>query len=496
MNTCATLAKILKIGRLCARHRDLLAGTCEERKFIHELLRELDNPLLTFHLHPLTVVTWRENYAYIELENESFPALLLPYSKGGVAEGKIVTKIEETSPDSILVTYFPEDVDDAKFITVQALSRGVAGIVFIDRENTFRRIVVSKRRDYTRNSDSTINIPIVSVSRPVGETLLKNAGKRIRIVAEARYEYSIGYNVEVIVREGEEYILITSHFDHWLYCLLDNSLGVGLAAAAIDYLMLEDTNTRMGVKVLFFTAEEFGIPNFASLYWTWGSYTYVKYLNSRHMLNDIKFVINVDVIGKEPRIYTTEDSMTYLSDICNLYDVEFRHTIPYFDSLNFELEGVPTITISCLEKVWNIYHSFKESEEAVDQEAVAKSFNILTYSLRKVLREEFPYEIYIDSVRRILEKHGIYIRKQRDYETYRLLRKVLSKHVVEYCKDEVNLRFVENLVQYMYSLPYREKLLEVQELGSGTTLFVRSSPEDMRGSIMYLLEELRYSLYR
>ncbi len=496
----SVVKKILKIARMCSQHTDLLAGSQREKIFIQRLLEELDQPLLTFHLQPVHVVTWQEKYSVIETRDGSaYPCLAQPYTLGGSAEGRLVDNISKVCEGDILIVEYPKDLDDAKFVLIDAVSRGAAGIIFVDHQDCFRRIVVSSRRDYTWSTSTLITIPVVSVSRKIGGELRRHVGERIRINAEVDYQYRIGYNVEVTVHEGERYLYITAHHDHWLNCILDNALGVGLAAV-LAHELASSALGDVGIKVVFFTAEEFGIPNYASLYWAWGSRCYVNFLKSRRLLDSVYFVLNLDVIGRRLDLYAAEDVLMNFTKLVE--PNRMKLTIPYYDAMNFELEGIPTVTLSCIEQIWDIYHSTNEVENNISYESIEEAYRLSLEIIDHVCEHGFDYTIYLDKVCRQLNELGIPFRHRTHggrglAETYREVKSILGRFLVEYHVNEVELKYTDNILDYIKKVSGNDKVIRVEELGSGREIYVKTSvPDLVRGVMLTLQEEIKYYLLR
>jgi len=454
-----------------------------------KILQEIDNPLLTYHLHPVPVITFNDKSTKIEIDNIELKGIALPYTSSTSAEGRLTDDIERLEEGDILITSFPEDIDDAKFILIRAVQRGAGGIVFADRVNAHRRVVVSIDEEYTYSTGSLIKVPVIAVSRETGETLRKHVGKIVRIETEVDYRWSIGYNIEIVLTEAERNLLITAHFDHWMTGMLDNSLGVGTVLSLIDDIL---TSARIGVRIVLFTAEEFGVPNLASMYWTWGSKSFSEYLISNKMIDTIMFVLNVDVVGKKPYMYTTEDIYRQF----NILDME--QSVPYFDTLNFETLGIPCITVSCLKECWDIYHTELENEKNIDLSYLAYTIDAVFNIFRKLNenRLKIDYSIYLDRVRQNLEKIGICLRKDYTYENYRNVRGVLSRNIVIWSRGGVEITYSEDITSKLRELATCDDLAKVTELGTGLRLLSGPGNEEYLKFISYFRELIRYRILR
>ncbi len=454
-----------------------------------KILQEIDNPLLTYYLHPVTVLTFRDKEARIEVGEEEYRAITLPYTTSTSVEGRLVDSMEKLSNGDILLVEFPKDVDDAKFIVIKAMNRGADGIIFIDRVDAYRRIVVSLEEEYTYSTGNPIKIPVIAVPRSIGEKLRSHVGKKARIRTEVDYKWCIGYNIEITVTEGEELLLLTAHFDHWLTGMLDNSLGVGSVLSLIDDIL---TGSKVGVKIILFTAEEIGIPNMASMYWTWGSKSYLEYLTSNKLIHNIMFIINVDVIGKKPYIYTTEDIYSQIRIL------EMEQSAPYFDTLNFEIVGIPCITISSLRECWDIYHTDLEREDNIDIRYVDETIRAIYNIFRKLNDNKLriDYGIYLNKVKRSLEKLGIILRADYTYESYRDIRGELSKNIVIWRKDDIEVTYSEDIVSKLAELSHHQDLIKVTELGTGLRLLSGPGDIEFRRFVNYLREVIKYRILR
>lgn len=453
------------------------------------ILQEIDNPLLTYHLHPVPVITFREKISRIEVCREELKSIALPYTSSIEVEGRLIDSIEKIQEGDVLLVKFPEDVDDAKFILIEALRKGAGGVIFIDKLNTFRRIVVSSDEDYTYSCGKLIPIPVVAVSRDIGEKLRKNVGEKVRVEVEVDYRWSTGYNLEIIVTESDTTLLLTAHFDHWLTGMLDNALGVGTVLSLIDDLL---TISKIGVRIILFTAEEFGTPNMASMYWAWGSKAFSEYLTSNKLIDNVMFIINVDVLGRRPYLYTTEDIYTQFNFL------QMEQSAPYFDTLNFEILGIPCITISSLRDTWEIYHTFLENEENIDIKSLEDTINTILKIFKKLNENKLKidYKIYLNNIKRSLEKIGVNVRTEDTYENYRTIRSILSKNIVIWRRDNVEITYTENLISKIQELIKLEDLMKVTELGTGIRLISGTGNDEYMKFITFFREFIRYRILR
>lgn len=333
----------MEVYNKCASYSDLVAGSPEEEDFLKWLVSYLDNPAVWFHLSPVEVLYWKDLGTTLEVEGREVAGLAMPYSKSASVEGRLVPPDGDVE-GNIVVAEFPEDVDDAKYIVIEAAERGAVAVVFSG--NPPRRIVVTGERGFKLDASPT---PIPTASF---EDVLKYLGRRARLKLETEARIAYGYNL-IAFNSFDNTPMISAHFDHWLVGASDNCAGVQAAVLAFGELVANDVPIALGL----FTAEEGVAPHVPSLYWAWGSYVYFRRWRPT-------FLVNIDVAGVgTPRIY----AIPYLHDLLRgLGPVE--NPAAYFDSLHYERWGLPSATISSLKDTWGIYHSRLDAH--VDREGV------------------------------------------------------------------------------------------------------------------------------
>jgi len=331
----------LRIYSLCTAYKDLTAGSPREREFLQRILTLLDTPRLWFHISPVEVLYWEDAGARLEVGGEALEGLSMPYSKPASVEGRLVA-LRDNVEGNIVVERLPEDVDDAKYIVIEAARRGAAAVVFADAPP--RRVVVTGEHGFKLDAAPT----------PISVACIEGAdrylGKRARLDVMTRSRVTYSYNL-IAFNSFEDTPMISAHWDHWLTGAADNCAGVEAAITAFIDLVLSDVPIALGL----FTAEEGVAPHVPSLYWAWGS---LNYLSRRGPT----LLVNVDVVGVgTPRIY----AMPYLHHaLRDLAPVE--SPIPYFDSVHYEMWGMPSLTVSSLRDAWGIYHSALDVQASLD----------------------------------------------------------------------------------------------------------------------------------
>ncbi|ABL88317.1 conserved hypothetical protein [Pyrobaculum islandicum DSM 4184] len=316
----------------CVSYRDLVAGSPLEREFLQWLLTFLDTPTVWFHLSPVEVLYWEDSGTRLEVGETAVKGLALPYSSSIDVEGRLVP-IDGDVEGNIAVAKFPEDVDDAKYIVIDAARRGASAVVFTGRPP--RRIVITGEYGYKFDA-APPPIPAASF-----ENIDSYINKRVRLEIEVKSRITYSYSL-IAFNSFEDTPMISAHWDHWLVGSTDNCAGVEAAVLAFSELVAEEFPIALGL----FTAEEGVAPHVPSFYWAWGSLNYLKRWRPT-------LLINIDAIGLgTPRMY----AMPYLHEtLKGLGPVEMPEA--YFDSVHYERWGLPSITISSLKDTWDIYHS-------------------------------------------------------------------------------------------------------------------------------------------
>lgn len=129
-----------EIARRCASYRDLVAGSPEEREWISYIASILDVPFVWLHLQPVEVLYWRDKGSRIEAEGAEISALAMPYSRPVSLEGRAVG-LEGNVEGSIVLAPWPKEVNDAKYVVLEAAERGASAVVFYGEPQ--RRIVIT-----------------------------------------------------------------------------------------------------------------------------------------------------------------------------------------------------------------------------------------------------------------------------------------------------------------------------------------------------------------
>ncbi len=484
-----------EVARKCSSYIDLTAGCEEEREFLNWLLGVIDSPFLTYEFEPITVLNWRERHCEITACGRSFRVVALPPVKGGWGSGVLTDRLEGDLSGKVLIVDFPEDLDDAKFIYIKAVERGVEAVIFRDRHECLRRIVISKVPYYRWDYTGDLEVPAFAVPKSVGDWLIGHIGEKVEFNCEADIRVSTGYNLIVNYEGGgEDYVYVVAHHDHWLTGFSDNCAGVGVLAELIRRIVKDASLYKRDVRFVIFTAEEFGSPMLSSLYWAYGSRIHVLRLKGRGAINRVYAVLNIDVVGRGFKAYAPSDVVLQLGGAFSEY--KWEPPKPYYDAFNFDLEGIPTVVISSLDEYWDVYHSNEDVEERARHEDIQALAEFSWRLLEYLLKSELDHRVYLDLVKNDLMVLGLRP-PSPDREDVRRLKSALGGYLVEYMRDgSVNLVYTDSIISYLNRLKmldYKDVPLRVELLGHGDVILDTSwckGRYDIRISIERALEGL------
>ncbi len=470
---------------------DLVGGSTAEYDFIEWLLNQIDNPLFSYELQPVSVLIWRDRFSRIIHGSSEFRALSMPLTLGGSGRGKLTMDIND-SGGKILLTDFPEDMDDAKYIYIRAMEKGALAVIFKDKyPGVARRIVITATPDYSWDRAPPPIMPALTVPKEVGEELSKYVGEEVDFISDVETKLGTGYNL-IVNLEGdkEESVILAVHHDHWLTGYADDCLGVGLGSSLLLNVVRNRSSFKRGLSFISFTAEEAGNPGFAGLYWAYGSTRYVEYLRRRNLLNSVYAILNLDVIGRQYVTHTSEDLSMQLSQFVS---TQWELPKPYFDSLNFEMNGIPAMTLSSLDYYWDVYHTDKDVEDKVNTQEIDSAFKVSRQLLNHLLSNDLTPSPYISVLNRDVISVGLGIELREDWETYRLVKYLLSKYLVEYRRDgSVKTIYTNSILSYVRRFininDINQVPLRVEEMGTGRVIMDTSTIGDTRRLSEYITQ--------
>lgn len=370
---------------------DVVAGSREERGVVERLRRLFEDFALSVALEPVEVVEWRDLGSFVESCGVRCPASLHPYALSFDIEApaqyvddprSVVAGKARITPGAVLILNAPEDPDDYPVISWLAAHRGASGVVYVERGEVLRRIVMLRDLAPCTGRSEPPPIPSLSVRRSCGEVLISKVrnGCRVRVVAKGFVRGSTGHNIVVELGGSKEDCMVyaTAHHDKWLGGFSDNTLGVGILIALAR--QLRSKSSRCSVRLVSFTAEEGGEPSFSPFYWIYGSRVHVK--RRWGELDNLLLVVNSDVVFSRPLTLSGSgfEVHAYISKVLGRGPRELKLELdqPIFDSYAFSTLGVSAITINSFEDLLKhgLYHSDGDTPYAVDPRAAAAALEI------------------------------------------------------------------------------------------------------------------------
>ncbi|MEM4970731.1 MAG: M28 family peptidase [Sulfolobales archaeon] len=439
---------------------DAIAGSEVELRDVNEVRAGLEELGFDVRLHSVDVISWIHGECYVN----GIKCVPIPPTMGGDIEGVLTQDIESCS-DKILIastTSFPDNIWN---IYNMAFERGAKAVIFYDYyPSRFRKIVVSGVWSYGYNHRSSPGIPAVHIRLEDGVRLARRMiGKKIQISSVARIRSSRGISVEGLIggrRQGS--ILVAAHHDRWFNSYRDNMIAVKtLMEIAIQ---ISRTGRALhDIRLVSFTAEEFGDPNMPAWYWGYGSRVYAREIDA----GEILLAIIIDTAFRKPiRVSTTSpDHLIALLEGVPLDTRLEGYGHPYTDAPSLWRVGIPTITLHNLEDLYPIYHTDLDIED--QQPGFTKILGRELYiglknleptevkgeRILEDLRERLPYEIF-----REIERS---LNRDSAYELIRCINKHTMKPI--YLGSYRELYKDTQVDPFPYSIAYRASLEGVRE---------------------------------
>jgi len=427
---------------------ETVAGTDTERKVAETIKAYFDSLKCgsSARYIRVPVAVWIDHEAYIEVGGEVFHGLSLPQTLGGEVEARLYTlgcdPLEawcwnnERVKGSIVVVEAPKDVSEIATAYLFAVEAGAEAIVFYDPwPNRLRRIVVTGRWDFCTRCSAPAPIPAIYLSREDGLRLAKFAGVKARLVSRVSLKDGIGYIVETLlspkkVSGGEWEVIISAHHDHWLDGANDNLAGVATLVAIGELLCRSEEDFGPGIiRLVSFTAEEFGSPHLAAWYWAYGSTYYVSELENSGLLDKVVANLNLDVIGYgKPRVHLTlelEKLVKWAASRANLNIEVVVGDNVYTDSYSFSSRGIPVASMINLEDYMEYYHTNLDTPDRLDYHLLSKIAEMVSEAARKLASRGFEVLDFVGAVYKMYDyadSIGAPLPLKRSL--YRLLREV------------------------------------------------------------------------
>jgi Iap family predicted aminopeptidase len=180
-----------------------------EKKILETIEKRVEN----YKRNPVETKFWKIEREEVYVNNKRIEASLLPYTIGCV-KGKIGREI------TIM------DMPSHPFYLSQPETEALLVV-----DSKLRRISLSK-------------------NKPVSFIIKNKIDGYVEMCGEGKLEPTTSYNLEIIRKDGSDFITVGAHVDHWLSGFHDNLFGVALA------LSLKPKLKNHGFKIVFFSSEE------------------------------------------------------------------------------------------------------------------------------------------------------------------------------------------------------------------------------------------------
>ena len=329
----------------------------EKEKLILNLIKEHFNDYPHREVEVRTKEWVIEDFSFT-VNGKEVRASLLPYTSGNV-KGEVGKEIAfSTMPEHPFLVSSIHEENSKKYLAT----------VFYDN-GKLRRISVKNE------------IPAVFSSVPLRQ------GDKVEINAKTRLVERTSYNLEFTIQEGEEYIVIGAHVDHWLSGYHDNIF-------AIEFLSsLNFPRLKHGLKLVFFSSEEGPRCCTGSL---------------QHPKNDVFAMISLDALFPNRVVFSATPDLWDLSRFFNLKRIEMP--TPYSDHFPYVMEGFPAMVLYNDDLIpW--YHSDKDLPIEQDKEFVqdlARSFTRFLIELDSMSKEKLDEKFF-----KYAESKGVNVRERK-----------------------------------------------------------------------------------
>ncbi len=326
------------------------------------ILNMIKNHFQNYEIREIPVSTkeWviESQRVYIN-EKEIGKFSVFPYSKGSV-KGKI--------GNNVIAFSFPDHPFKVKDLYKIAVEEGAEGIIFYENDK-IRRIVLPESK-----------IPVIML--PFKPT----KGSSIEIDIESYLKDSSSYNLEIVLRDGNNYILLGAHVDHWLSGFHDNIFSIDILSS-IENLDIKNH----GIKLAFFSSEEG--PRCCT-----GSY--------QHPKNDLFISVILDALFPNRVVYSSTPNLWEFSKFFKLKRIEMPS--PFSDNFNFIQSGIPSLLLYNDDLI-PYYHSNSDIPLEIDKEykiEIIEGIKKLIFELDK---------LNTDELEKMSKKYGKWSRIMPDY---------------------------------------------------------------------------------
>ncbi len=347
---------------LCLKFKHRFSGSAEAKQaaeYIAERLRGYGIQNVALETFP--VVAWQRSPARLTMiapVHREFPVLALPYSPSCDREFNLIDlgfghpsdldrNIEQIRGSAVLVDdrnppSGPHLHRLQKYLSV--VQNAAAAFLFAGNQPGMLAPTGSLAFDPCKPFDQCI--PSMGIPFECAQELkywLSREAVTIRVEQHNTLRHTSDVNVVAEIdgaKNDSRVTIVSAHYDGHDICQAanDNASGTAAAMETIRALSRISSESRGPVRVVLFGGEETGLL---------GSYAYVR--NHLEELKNIKFVFNLDCVGKAGKLgvlvqkapHALRRISEWIQDIDADIDV-FDHLIPFSDQFPFYLNGVPT----------------------------------------------------------------------------------------------------------------------------------------------------------
>lgn len=366
---------------------DVVAGSKAELNLVRSLRDYLTNLDFNVKLYPVEVISWNEVECLI---NGSIPCTAQPPQRSAYVSGILGREL--------LLTSTTKDPDNMWIIHGKASKEGYRAVIFYDSypDVKRRRIVLTGELSYSMKSRVKDHVLGVHVPLNIGLKLKELRGELIDIEVKTNKTLSTGYNLEAIYGENPK-ITLAVHHDRWLNGFRDNINGLLVLLRLAKRL---SKKSSYSVRIISFTAEEYGDPNEPMLYWAYGSRAHFS--RYKGAFDDNLLFIVIDTAFMEPVELSYIGLDERVRDYITFNAVESDIGIAYTDALSVLEVATPTMVLHNLHVIKPIYHSDKDTFDPIVNQFNEKIVNSL---IRLIELANLKKQEIISMVSSYISKH-------------------------------------------------------------------------------------------
>lgn len=310
-------------------------------------------------IHSIETLKWSQDRCVINRSVEC--SIQPPFSGDLVLEGNLTNDINNCH-DKILLISMTDYPDNIWILYNLAVERGALGVVFYDYyPKRRRRIVINGEWHYSFYKSIKSPIPAVHIKLNDYPFLKKYLGKRISIDLKSTVNTARGYILDMLIEEDPyKEVILSAHHDSWFTGFRDDGIGLLTLLSLAKNLDRVHPQNLPTIRLLSFSAEEFGDPKNPGWYWAYGSRYYLgKIFDIEDLLTKTMISIVIDTAFKEPIhvSYSLPDLGHFFANKFSMKNTLDGYGHPYMDSISFIQSGIPTITLYNFSETIPVYHT-------------------------------------------------------------------------------------------------------------------------------------------